>query len=308
MERNSRRRRNCFRFAAVSLPLILVLHAAFVYAVGALLVKRAAELGVGVWRTAFVANVMNALLFQPLLVLGGEFHPALWWQPALVAFTFFAGQWCSFIAFERGDVSVATPVMGIKILFVAALVTALAGEQLRWQLWAAAVLATLGIALLNGGSRGRAHHHVGRTVVMAGLAAACYALFDVGVQKWAPAWGAGRFLPLVMALNGALSFAFIPLFRAPLRAIPRATWPWLLGGTLAFTLQALLFVTTIAQWGQAASANVVYSSRGLWSVLLVWLAGGWLRIPEQQLGGRVLAWRLAGATLMMSAIALVLGR
>jgi len=297
---------NSVSFRPVSLPLILVFHAAFIYAAGALLVKRAAELGVGVWRTAFVANMLNAVLFQPLLLLGGEVHATLWWQPAIVAVMFFAGQWFSFVAFERGDVSVATPVMGIKILFVAAFVTALAGEALPWQIWAAAVFATAGIALLNRGSGRGAHHNIGRTIVMAGLAAACYALFDVFVQKWAPAWGAGRFLPLVMAVNGALSFAFIPLFRAPLRAIPGATWPWLLGGTLAFTLQALLFVTTIAKWGQAASANVVYSSRGLWSVLLVWLVGGWLRIPEQQLGSRALAWRLAGAVLMMSAIVLVL--
>jgi drug/metabolite transporter (DMT)-like permease len=289
----------------MSLALSLVFIAAFVYAAGALLIKRSAELGAGVWRTAFVANVISALMFQPLLVLGGSIHLHLWWQPASTALLFIAGQWLSFISLERGDVSVATPVLGIKILLVAILVTALAGDSLPWPLWVSSVLATAGIALLHRGGSGT-HHHIGRTVTTAGLAATCYALCDVMVQTWTPAWGVGRFLPITQGLSGVLSFAFVPFFRASLRELPRTAWPWLLGGTFAFAVQACLFVSAIAKWGNVTPANVVYSSRGLWSVLLVWWFGRWTGIAEQQRGPRVLAWRLAGAVLMMSAIALVL--
>ena len=52
----------------------------------------------------------------------------------------------------------------------------------------------------------------------------------------------------------------------------------------------------------AAPLNVIYASRGLWSVLLVWRCGHWVQSREQDLGGRVLAWPLAGAGLLMSAI------
>jgi len=69
-------------------------------------------------------------------------------------------------------------------------------------------------------------------------------------------------------------------------------------------VQAVIFVSTIARWGQAATSNVIYSSRGLWTIVLVWLAGGWLASREQA-AGRLLVWRLAGAALMMSAVALV---
>lgn len=291
----------------MSLPLILVLIAAFVYAAGALLVKRAADLGVGVWRTAFVANIVCALLFQPLLFLGGTVHLHLWWQPVLVALCFLAGQWLTFISLDRGDVSVATPVLGLKILLVAGLVTWWDAETLRWPLWLAAGFATAGIALLNrhGGAHA-SHLHVSRTVVTAGLAAGSYAVYDVLVQRWSPGWGAGRFLPLAQGLSGIFSLGFILRFRAPLSAIPRATWPWLIAGTVTMGAQSLIFVFTIATWGQAASANVVYSSRGLWSILLVWLVGHWVSSREQQLGSHVLGWRLAGAVLMMAAIVLVL--
>ena len=289
----------------MSLSLLLPLVAAFVYAAGALLVKRAAELGVGVWRTAFVANVVCAVLFQPLLMLGGTIHSHLWWQPLLVALCFVLGQWFTFISLETGDVSVATPVLGLKVLLVATFVTIFRGTELRWQLWIAAMLATFGIGLLNLRGGQASHHHVGRTIVTAGLAATAYAVFDVLIQAWAPAWGVGRFLPVALGISGVLSCVFIVRFRAPLSAIPRSTWPWLLGGTATMGTQSVLFVFTVAEWGQAAAANVMYSSRGLWSVVLVWVFGHWVKSREQHLGGRVLGWRMAGATSIAAAIVLV---
>jgi drug/metabolite transporter (DMT)-like permease len=288
----------------VQLQLVLPLLAGVGYAAAALLLKRTADLGVGVWRTAFVANLVGGVVYAPLWALGGTLHPALWWQPVLLGALFTLGQWFSFTAIDRGDVSVATPVLGLKILLVALLVTIFAGEVLRWQLWAAAVLATLGIALLNRSGRQGAHHNVGRTIITASLAAAVFAVFDVLVQRWAPAWGTGRFVPLVMGVTALLSFGFVPLFRAPLSAIPASSWPWLLAGSVTLGVQSLGFVATVAQWGAAASANVLYSSRGLWSVVLVWIFGHWVRSREQHLGRSVLTWRLAGAVLMMSAIVL----
>lgn len=289
----------------MSLPTLLPLLAAIVYASGVLVVKRAADLGVGVWRTAFVANIVGALIFQPLWAFGGTLHAALWWQPVVVGLCFTVGQWFTFMAMDKGDVSVATPVLGLKIIFVAILVTLFGAQTLRPQLWIAAALATLGIALLNRRGQHMAHHHVGRTILASGLAAAAFAVFDMLVQLWSPAWGLGRFLPLTMAAAGLFSFAFVPRFRAPLSAIPGQAWRWLLGGTIAMALQSVMFVSTVAQWGNAPTANVLYSSRGLCSVLLVWLVGHWVQSREQHLGRAIFAWRLAGATLMLSAIGLV---
>lgn len=288
----------------MSLPTLLPLFAAFIYAAGALLVKRGADLGVGFWRTAFVANLVAAIVYLPLFAFGGKIHPHLWWQPVVVGFCFTVGQWLTFLSIDKGDVSVATPVLGLKILFVALLITAFGRTPLRSQLWLAALLATGGIALLNRRGNHVHHHHVGRTILMAGAAAAAFAVFDVLMQTWAPAWGVGRFVPLTMLASAAFSFVFVPFFRAPLSAIPREAWPWLLGGTATMGLQSLLFVSTIAHWGGAATANILYSSRGLWSVLLVWWVGHWVRSREQHLGRVTLLWRLAGATLMLCAIIL----
>ena len=290
----------------MTLTYIIILIAAAFYAVGALLVKRASELGVGAWRTTFVANLVAVLLFLPMLAFGGVWRPDLWWQPVIVAVCYVAGQVLTFLSFDYGDVSVATPVLGIKILLVAALVAVWGGEALRWQLWVAAGLAVLGIVLLNRRSAAGTHHHVGRTILTAGAAAACFALLDVLVQRWSPLWGLGRFLPLVVGLSALLSLTFVLHFRAPLLSIPWTTWRWLLGGTLIIGIQSALFVSLIAAKGHAASINVVYSSRGLWSVVLVWWVGHWVQSREQHLDGSVLASRLAGALTMIIAIALVL--
>ena len=290
---------------SVPVPYLLMLVAAIIYATGALVVKRAADLGVGVWRTAFVANLVAALLFQPLLLLGGTVHGELWWQPVVLALCFVGGQWLTYLSLEFGDVSVATPVLGIKVLLVAVFVTWWTAEALRPQLWVAALLATLGIALLNRRSGQVAHQRVGRTIVTAGLAAVAYAAFDVLAQHWTPRWGVGRMLPITLAIAAVLTLAFIPRFSAPLSALPRTTWLWLLGGTVTIGTQSAIFVTTVSAWGHAAPLNVIYSSRGLWTVVLVWLVGHWVSNREQNLGG-VLVWRLAGAALMLSAIGLVL--
>ncbi len=286
-------------------PVFLPLLAALVYVAGALLAKRSAELGVGVWRTAFVSNLVSALLFALLLPLGGTVHLDRLWQPALVAVFYLLGQLLNFLALQRGDVSVATPVMGLKILLVAVFTTLLLTSGVSAKLWVAAALSSLAIALLNwsGGAR---HHHVGRTILYAGCSATMFAMFDVLVQKWSPAWGLGRFLPVMLGFVALFSLAFIPFFHAPLRDIPRAARPWLLGACLGIGLQSLIFVSAIARYGGATTANVIYSTRGLWSVVAVWAIGHWFASREQHLGAGVLRWRLAGALLMMAAIALVL--
>jgi drug/metabolite transporter (DMT)-like permease len=286
--------------------LLFPLLSSLLYVAGVLFMKRAADLGVGPWRTTFVANLVAAALFPVLLPLGGEVHPELLWQPLLVGALFVAGQALTFLALDRGEVSVATPTMGVKTVLVAWLSVSLLAVEIPWQLWLSAFLTFAAIGLLNvrgtssGGGRPRL---VGRTIAISLVAALCYALFDVLVQKWSPAWGLGRFLPLVFAFCALLSLGFVPLFSEPLRRIPRGAWPSLGAGSLFIALQALSLVSALAAFGDATSINVVYGARGLWSIVAVWLVGHWFRNEERQLGPGVFRARLLGAIAMTAAIA-----
>jgi drug/metabolite transporter (DMT)-like permease len=289
----------------ISLHLLLPLAAAVVFVVGALLLKRASDLGADVWRTTRVINYTTALMATPLWLLGGTIPSAsLWWQPAAAGMLFFAGQVASLLALSTGDVSVATPVLGVKILLVALLAAVLIGDPIGARLWTAAALSSAAIALLNVGG-GHPHRRVGSTIMLAALGATAYACFDVLVQKWSPAWGTGRIVPMAMACAAVYS---LPLRRFDTaRNVTRPAYtPWIAAGAACFAVQGLAFIASISIWRQATSANVLYSSRGLWSVVGVWGIGHWFTNREQHLGARVLAWRLVGAILLIAAIAMVL--
>ena len=289
----------------MSLHLFFPLISAVIYVAGALLLKRASDLGADVWRTTRIINYTTAVAAVPLWLLGGTIpNSSLWWQPPAAATLFFSGQVFSLLALNSGDVSVATPVLGVKILLVALLSTVLIGDPIGTRLWIAAALSTVAIALLNI-DRGHAHARVGRTIILAGLGAASYACFDVLIQKWSASWGTGRILPIVMVI-GALYSIPLRLFDRTPRAATRAYAPWLAAGAASFAVQGLMFITSVSIWRQATSANVLYSSRGLWSVLAVWGVGHWFSNREQHLGARVLVWRFLGAILLMAAIVLVL--
>lgn len=308
--------------SAVSAPAplaatLLPLASGFGYVVAVLLVKRASAHGVGLWRTAFVSNLAMGLCFAPLWLLGGQpFDAARLWQPLLFAALFFIGQVFTFAALA-GDVSLATPVLGLKILFVAAASSLLLTDAVRPAWWIAAALATAAVILLQWVPRAAAGGvvpvkpadgapHPRRVVLLAALAALAFAVADVLVQRFTPAWGPGRFLPLAFGAVALLSFGLIPFFHAPLRTVPAAAWPWLLPSAVLLAVQASGMAWTMGNYGRATAANILYSTRGLWSVLAVGLLGAWLGTAgERKLPPGVFGRRLIGAVLMFAAIALV---
>lgn len=296
--------------ATVDLPLYLLLPlaASIIYVAGALSLKRASQSAAGVWRTAFVSNVTTAILFAPMplipMFMPDAPGPMPLWQPALIAVAFVAGQACTMFALNRGDVSVATPVVGTKVIFVAFFATLVLNKTLYLSVWVSAAMSAVGIALLNRGSRTSPGRNVGVTVLASLGAAACYAIFDVMVRKWSGAWGSGRLLPIMFGMGAILSLAMMPLFEGPLLRIPRPAVGPLIWGSVFIGLQSLLLITTITRFDKVTEINVVYNSRGLWSVLLVWLVGHWWGNTEMAKGGATLGWRLAGAAMLLGAIVL----
>ena len=285
--------------------IFLPLFSAIVYVVAALLLKRASDLGADVWRSTRIINYTQALMAVPFWLLGGTIPGfSLWWQPVVAGALFFAGQVFTLLALTTGDVSVATPVLGLKIVLVALLSVVLIGDPIGARLWTAAALSSVAIALLNL-SPGHSHRRVARTIVLAALGAAAYASFDVLVQKFSPVWGTGRFLPLAMAFGAAYS-VLLPKGRAEIDNESRSYAPWLAAGAMCFAIQGLMFMSAVSIYRQVTSANVLYSSRGLWSVVGVWAVGHWFTNREQHLGARVLVWRLIGAILLLAAIVMVL--
>ncbi len=308
--------------------LLMPVAASVLYVVGAMFIKRAAQAGFDVWRSSTFLSVSTAIVFAllvPLCPLGDLPQPGPdwrqdWWQPSVAAVLFTVGQLLILLAFSRGDVSVATPALGSKSVFVAWFSTLVLQTTLPWQLWASACMSTVAIVFLNLGGASTVTRRQGETTVLALAAAAAFALFDVLVQKWSVAWGPGRFLPVLFGIAAVLSLGLIPLFpqaavasseisnsksETGLRGGKSALF-WMLGGALFFSLQLLLLMLSVAR--DAVSVNVVYSLRSLWGVGLVWLIGHWFDNQERHMPARLLGWRMAGAALMTAAIVLTVTR
>ncbi|GAB5558436.1 MAG: DMT family transporter [Synoicihabitans sp.] len=294
----------------VSPYLLLPLVSSMVYVIGALLLKRSSGFGVGLWRTTFVANLMHVVCLVPFWGLGEGTGGGIWWQPMVTGLLFMFGQVATLQAIEKGDVSVATPVLGTKIILVALVSALLLPDPIPMKWWIAAGLSVVGIELLNRRPKVSVNSprsaSLGPTIVAALGAAVAFAFFDVLVQKWAPLWGVGKFLSLNFIYLALWSLALIPAFSAPLRDTPRPALPWLIAGSTLLGLQAAGLTISLGTYGDATAINVVYSTRGLWSVLAVWWIGHWFNSDEQHLGDKVLRLRFYGAGLMLLAVGLVL--
>ncbi|HVJ68253.1 MAG TPA: hypothetical protein VM510_09730, partial [Caulifigura sp.] len=215
----------------VTLPYLLPLLGGIVYVFAALFLKRAGESGSETWQTIRACNWTAAVAFQPLLLLGGTFPG--WdhlWQPALVALLFVSGQVSTVLALKVGDVSLATPVMGIKMVLVALLTALIIPEWPTPAIWTACILSSIAVALLNI-SPSHQRRRANLTIAIAAYAAFSYALFDVLVKKYSPAWGAGRFLPTMLAFVAVYSAFLRPWTTPAARSAPESRL-WLVGGAL----------------------------------------------------------------------------
>ncbi len=285
--------------------LLLPLLAAIAFAFGSMVFKRAFLEGAGVVHLAVVNNVILGVLFLPLLAF--EPQPIPWrdgWFPALTALAFALGHLLNVVSLRVGDVSLATPLLGAKVLFVALLGWLVFDTRFTTAQWVAAALATAGVVTM-GFTDVRGGNRTGLTTATALCCALAFALTDTTIQAWGPRFGALGYLALVFAGVGLLSLALLPCFgRASLRA-PAKAWKWILLGAALSGVQAIIITGTIAVWQDAAGVNVVYATRGLWSIALVWWVGHWMKNTERHTtGGRRMGQRLAGAVLIIAAVVL----
>lgn len=290
--------------------LLFPLFSSVVFVLGMMLAKQAIDRGASPWTGTFFGNLWLALIWACIAVFRGEVVPVeAWTDAAVIGLLFVLGQLFTYLAFQLGDVSVATPVLGVKVLMVALLVSVMAQVKVPAMIWIAGALASAGIILIQWRSRsaGSKHGRTGLTIFMALCAALSLSLFDVCMQKWAAgSWNTFAFLPVMFGTAGILSFGFLPKVDSLkyLRSI--GATKWMLGGTVLMATQAMSMCYCLAQFGDAPRINIVYALRGLWGVLLAWLLAKTLRTNEASIGHTIMLRRLAGAMLLTGAVLLAI--
>lgn len=293
----------------------LPLTAGLGYSLGVLLIQRSLVEGVPASLVNFVCNTIMALFFQALWFFDAQScHGAEFLWPISCGFLFFLGQIMTFRAIQSGDASVSTPLLGTKVLFVALISVIAAGVSFPVPWWWACLMASTGIALISIGGSTAHGHHLRAAVAWSLGAALLYALVDVLVQIGVPRVGYVRFAPVMFGVLGVLSLGFLPSIFVPKESPKIARTPgvtnatgWLFLGAVILSIQSLAMYSAIGLYGNATLTNILYGSRCLWSVGIAWVVsqwltgGGWVRHSSG-----VMTRRLAGAVLLIGAMALVL--
>ena len=255
------------------------------------------------------SNVSMAVIVQPIWLFEDPGIPnAPLWLPLITCCTFFLGQVFTFAALARGDVSVATPVLGTKIIWVTALNALVFSVPVPVRWWFAAVAASLGVAVIAGGTPHGERRAMVSTAAFSLLAALCFSVTDVLVQRWAGGNDPLAFLPAMFGMVGIFSVGWYLVFERRAFLVKRAMAGPLSAGAGLLGLQCALVFLSLAWTLDATAANVVYSIRSLLTVGLAWMAGRFFGLREAGVVGRVVACRAAGALLLFGAILLIVWR
>ena len=216
----------------------------------------------------------------------------------MIGALFLVGQLFTFLAVARGDVSVAAPVLGVKVLIVPALSPFFVDDELSSKVWIAAAVAVVGIGFVQARDKSIERSLIVASVGYALLAACSMTLFDLLIQRWAGVWGAGYFLPIAFGFAALFSLAFAPLADRPACLSRRGVIRPLAIGCVLMAIQAIGMTVTLGLYGDATRVNIVYSLRGLWGVLLTWFLTRNLVDSKIAPGNRTMMMRLIGAVLI----------
>jgi len=178
------------------------------------------------------------------------------------------------------------------------------GEPLTASLWVATLMTCVAMALLGGEWRADRARMLS-SLLYGGLAAGLFATSDILTQTWVGELGMTHFAPLAFGAMLFYSWLLVPKFSQPLLALPLRVLLWTLAGDVLLWLQCTGMVLAISLAHEVTRTNILYNTRGIWSVALVWVVGHWFGNAERSVGPAVMTRRLLGAAILLGAVFLV---
>ncbi|HWB06128.1 MAG TPA: DMT family transporter [Verrucomicrobiales bacterium] len=283
--------------------LLIPAAAAFIYTVASLLFKRAYEEGAGTLTVFHWSNLVSMPVFLPLFFSNhGAFPASDWWRPGVVAALMYIGTWIMFAAIRRGDISMVTPILGTKVVLVALTLVAISGSGPGSGLWLAACLATAGIFIIGKGDLkpGKAN---GGALLMCLGSSLLYSVSDVLIAHWAGNHGGTAFLAALPQFFGLFSLLSLIGSKPGSMRLPPGTPRWVISGSVLLALQGMSMGISLAFFNDPTGVNILYSTRGLWAIALVWCAGSWFANRERSRAGRsTMLWRLTGTVFITAGV------
>lgn len=257
-------------FVAVGFPFV----SAVVYAVASLLVKRATNGKIGALTVCFVINALIFVVYMPLFIATFNLATLHCFKYVLLcAVIYLAGQYANYVAFSKGDITVVNPVLGVKTLLVAIFASIFTQRHISDIWFLAAILSVAGV-LFVGTEKLKVSKKEFLPVFFAIFAAAAWAAMDIVMQENASKMGVLFFISSLSIILLPLSLPLLPVAKKELKNASRATVAILLLGAALMILKDVLFCYSLSvSKGGAVLANILVSTRGLFTILIAWLFG-----------------------------------
>ncbi len=297
--------------ASTSLPMPDIFFpfiAAVFYCASVILVKLASNTGTLSGTSVLVMNnTLSGIVFIPAIFFEAQFPDiSIIWQP-LIASAFCAiGNIATFICAEKGEVSLMTPIMGIKILFVIMFARIMLDIELPHAITIAGALCCIAIFIMGYTKHSLRSPKLMITVTLAMTACISYAACDIFIQKYAPNFTSNAMLSLTSIAMPLSIIPLLPSFVKDVKKSSRKTLALGAGSAALMIVEMYLMFLSISGEVGAALCNILYNTRGLISVLLIYFLGKHFANLKELSDKSALWRRCVGALMIMLAVFIVL--
>jgi drug/metabolite transporter (DMT)-like permease len=255
----------------------------------------------------FYISIIQALV-TPLLwiFIRPQFPSPSGWAPILAScITCFAAYLFLYTALHCGDVSSVMPIMGSKVIFSGLLAIPLLGEKHNWQVYIAAFLVAISIAVLSySPSRGGSSRFPLKPISLMTVCCIIFGITDILIKRSLAYLDSYNFMIYYNFIVGVLSLCVIPYIRkksAPL-AIKRTDLQLMICAAVLLVAATLLFTIMLKMSSGVVIPNILQSTRGIFIVLLsaILTHRGSAMLETQS--SKVYALRLAASILIVISI------
>jgi drug/metabolite transporter (DMT)-like permease len=218
-------------------------------------------------------SVIQALV-TPLLwiFIRPQFPPPAGWTPLLIScITCVAAYLFFYSALHCGDASSVMPIMGSKVIFAGLLAIPLLHEKHNWQVYAAAVLVAISIALLSySPSKGGSSKFPLKPIVLMTGCSIIFGITDISIKRSLAYLDSYNFIIYYNVIIGALSLCIIPYImkkRVSL-ALKGADLQLSFYSAVSLVTATLLFVILLKMSSGVVIPNILMSTRGIFIVII----------------------------------------
>jgi len=258
------------------------------------------------------------LLFLYISVIQALVTPLLWifvkpqfpspagWIPLWIScITCVAAYLFLYSALHCGDASSVMPIMGSKVIFAGLLAIPMLHEKHTWQVYAAAVLVAISIAILSySPSKSGSSRFPLRPVVLMTVCSIIFGFTDIYIKRSLIYVDSINFMIYYNFIVGALSLCVIPYLakkKVPL-ALNGMDLQLSVYSAVSLVAATLLFTFMLKMSSGVVIPNILQSTRGIFIVLIsaVLTHRGSTMLETQS--GKVYGLRLAASVLIMVSI------